>query len=96
MISRGRAGWNAVTTSDPAAAANFGQSIPADGEYGRAHEVVQIVQALWGSWGENAWILDVPGNQFADMSKIQPVNLQGRYVAARGPLPILRPSRASR
>ena len=54
------------------------------------------MQALWGSWGENAWILDVSGNQFADMSKIQPVNLQGRYVAARGPLPILRPSRASR
>ena len=28
VISHGRAGWNAVTTSDPAAAANFGQSIP--------------------------------------------------------------------
>lgn len=43
---------------------------------------------MWGSWGKDAWLLDVPGNRFADMSKIQPVNLQGRHVATRGPLPI--------
>ncbi|WP_329468987.1 LLM class flavin-dependent oxidoreductase [Streptomyces sp. NBC_01723] len=28
VISHGRSGWNAVTTSDPAAAANFGATIP--------------------------------------------------------------------
>lgn len=46
------------------------------------------MQALWGSWEKDAWILDVPGKRFADMDKIQPVNIQGRHVAARGPLPI--------
>ncbi|WP_126981200.1 LLM class flavin-dependent oxidoreductase, partial [Saezia sanguinis] len=51
VISHGRAGWNAVTTSDPAAAANFGSEVPPRAEkYERAHEVIQIVQALWGSW----------------------------------------------
>ncbi|WP_229070149.1 NtaA/DmoA family FMN-dependent monooxygenase [Actinoplanes sp. DH11] len=89
VMSHGRAGWNAVTTSTPAAAANFGSPVPPRAEkYERAHEVVQVVQALWGSWGSDAWVRDVAGNRFADMSKIQAVNLQGRYVASRGPLPI--------
>ncbi|MFE4060227.1 NtaA/DmoA family FMN-dependent monooxygenase [Streptomyces sp. NPDC059096] len=89
VISHGRAGWNAVTTSDPAAAANFGRPVPQRGEkYERAHEVVQIVQALWGSWEKGAWLRDVAGKRFADMGKIQPVNLQGLHVASRGPLPI--------
>ncbi|MFF2375109.1 NtaA/DmoA family FMN-dependent monooxygenase [Streptomyces xiamenensis] len=89
VISHGRAGWNAVTTSHPAAAANFGSPIPPRAEkYERAHEFVQVVQALWGSWKKDAWILDVEGKRFADMSKIQPVNLQGRHLASRGPLPI--------
>ncbi|MDI5911705.1 MULTISPECIES: NtaA/DmoA family FMN-dependent monooxygenase [Streptomyces] len=89
VISHGRAGWNAVTTSDPAAAANFGATIPPRAEkYERAHEVIQIVQALWGSWEQDAWLLDVDGKRFADMDKIQPVNLKGKHAASRGPLPI--------
>ena len=89
VISHGRAGWNAVTASDPAAAANFGRAVPPRAEkYERAHEVVQIVQALWGSWEKDAWVLDVDSRRFADMDKIQPVNLQGRHAASRGPLPI--------
>ncbi len=78
-----------VTTSHPEAAANFGSPVPPRTEkYERAYEFVQIVQALWGSWERDAWVLDVEGKRFADMGKIQPVNLQGRHVASRGPLPI--------
>lgn len=89
VMSHGRAGWNAVTTSDPTSAANFGQQIaPRPQRYQRAHETIQIVQALWGSWGEDAWIRDTATGQFADASRVQPVNLQGEYVASRGPLPI--------
>ena len=89
VISRGRAGWNAVTTSHPAAAANYGRALPSRTEkYERAHEVVQIVQALWGSWEQDAWLRDVAGGRFADMGRIRPVALQGRHVASRGPLPI--------
>jgi alkanesulfonate monooxygenase SsuD/methylene tetrahydromethanopterin reductase-like flavin-dependent oxidoreductase (luciferase family) len=46
------------------------------------------VQALWGSWEKDAWLLDVAGKRFADMDKIQPVNLQGKHAASRGPLPV--------
>ncbi|WP_127782869.1 NtaA/DmoA family FMN-dependent monooxygenase [Rhodococcus sp. X156] len=89
VASHGRAGWNAVPTSLPAAAANYGVTLPPRAEkYERLHEVIQIVQALWGSWGPDAWVRDVAGRRFADTSQIQPVNLQGRHVSSRGPLPI--------
>lgn len=77
-----------MTTSDPAAA-NFGATIPPRAEKcERAHEVIQIMQALWGSWEKGARLLDVDGKRFADMDKIQPVTLQGKHAASRGPLPI--------
>ncbi|WP_104106336.1 NtaA/DmoA family FMN-dependent monooxygenase [Nocardioides sp. 616] len=89
VMSHGRAGWNAVTTSDPTAAANFGQTIADRPErYGRAHEVIQVVQALWGSWQEDAWVKNAATGTFVDNSKLTPVNLHGTYVASRGPLPI--------
>lgn len=89
VMSHGRVGWNAVTTSDPAAAANYGQSIaPRPERYQRAHETIRITQALWGSWQQDAWVKDTATGRFADPAKIQPINLQGEYVASRGPLPI--------
>lgn len=89
VLSRGRIGWNAVTTSDPIAVANYGEQVRARPErYARAHEMIQIVQALWGSWGEDAWIRDVESGRFVDMDKVQPINLSGQHVASRGPLVI--------
>ncbi|WP_234005552.1 NtaA/DmoA family FMN-dependent monooxygenase [Arthrobacter sp. PGP41] len=89
VMSHGRMGWNAVTTSDPGSAANFGRQIaPRPERYQRAHETIQIVHALWGSWEEDAWLKDTENARFADPAKIQPVDLQGKYVASRGPLPI--------
>lgn len=89
VISHGRVGWNAVTTSDPSAASNFGaQPLSRKERYAMAHESIQIVQALWGSWEEDAWTLDTKGGKFADMAKIKPINLKGQYYASRGPLPI--------
>jgi FMN-dependent oxidoreductase (nitrilotriacetate monooxygenase family) len=89
VISHGRAGWNAVTTSDANVAANYGRPVAERAErYARAHEAIQITQALWGSWEEGAWVKDQPGNRFIDQSKLQPINLQGEFVASRGPLAI--------
>ncbi len=60
VVSNGRIGVNFVTTSNPGAAMNFGDGIPSRQErYDQAHEFIQIVQALWGSWEEDALILDV-------------------------------------
>jgi FMN-dependent oxidoreductase (nitrilotriacetate monooxygenase family) len=89
VVSHGRIGWNAVTTSNPDAAANFGAQVPPRPErYARAHEVIQIVEALWGSWEEDALIGDVAAGRYADASKVRPINLSGQHVASVGPLPI--------
>lgn len=89
VVSHGRAGWNAVTTSDAAVAANYGRPVAERAErYERAHEVIQITQALWGSWEAGAWVKDQAGDRFIDPSKLRPINLQGEHVASRGPLAI--------
>ncbi|MFF0909142.1 NtaA/DmoA family FMN-dependent monooxygenase [Microbacterium enclense] len=89
VMSHGRAGWNAVTTSDQLVSANYGRAVAGrDERYQRAHESIQIVEALWGSWERDAWVKDQSAGRFLDGSKLQPINLQGQYVASRGPLAI--------
>ena len=86
-MSHGRAGWNAVTSSGEDVAANYGIRLPSSQErYSRAHEAVQLVQALWGSWQEDAWVHDQATGQFAKESRIAPINRGGKFVASRGPL----------
>ncbi len=88
VISRGRAGWNAVPSYEPQAFANFGQQAPPrENKYERLHEVMQVTQALWGSWGYAAGQPD-PADMFANPAHIRPVNLYGTHVGARGPLPV--------
>lgn len=87
VMSHGRAGWNAITSSGEDVAANYGRRIPSsEDRYGRAHEFVQLVQSLWGSWGKNAWVHNQETGQFAKSDQIVPINLQGKYVGSRGPL----------
>jgi FMN-dependent oxidoreductase (nitrilotriacetate monooxygenase family) len=88
VISHGRAGWNAIGTNDPAAFANYGKPMPPRLEkYERLHETIQVVQGLWGSWGAAAGTPD-KGSRFADPSRVLPVDMYGKHVGARGPLPI--------
>ncbi|MCG2621241.1 NtaA/DmoA family FMN-dependent monooxygenase [Arthrobacter sp. I2-34] len=87
LVSQGRAGWNAVTTSHPGALLNYGTGVPSRGErYERAHEFIAAVMALWGSWEDDALIMDKEAGRFADASRVTPVGLAGRHVASRGPL----------
>src|SRR6056297_489960 len=57
-ISKGRAGWNIVTTSNPDAARNFGHEEQMEhGErYRRAREFYDVVTGLWDSWADDAFI----------------------------------------
>lgn len=88
VYSRGRVGWNAVPSFEPDAFANFGSTPPGrENKYERLHEVMQIVHALWASWGREAGAPDQQG-MFADPSHVRPVNLRGIHVGARGPLPV--------
>ncbi|MHA4739589.1 LLM class flavin-dependent oxidoreductase [Dyadobacter sp. MSC1_007] len=76
-----------MTSSGDDVAANYGSKIPSsEDRYGRAHEAIQLIQALWCSWGKDAWVHNQQTGQFAKKDKILPVNLQGKYVGSRGPL----------
>lgn len=87
LISGGRAGINFVTTNSPEAGANYGIDISnRKARYERAHEFIAATQALWGSWGEEALIMDKASGRYADMSKIKIVDYRGKYLATRGPI----------
>ncbi len=87
IMSHGRAGWNAVTSSGQDVAANYGRQIPSsEDRYGRAHEMIQLVQALWSSWGREAWVHNQESGEFTKKGQVLPINLQGQYVSSRGPL----------
>lgn len=87
VMSRGRAGWNAVTSSSEEVAAFYGRNIPSsEDRYGRAHEMVQLMQALWGSWGKDAWVHNQESGEFTKKGQVRPINLQGQFVSSSGPL----------
>jgi len=85
VISQGRAAWNAVTSSDPATVASFGGAeIDRETRYRRAEEFVDVVQALWRSWGDGALIADPVSGIFADTSRLQPSLPTGGHFQVRG------------
>jgi FMN-dependent oxidoreductase (nitrilotriacetate monooxygenase family) len=92
-ISKGRAGWNIVTSSNALEAHNFGlYQMPEHAErYARAEDVVTAVKALWDSWEPGAQLADQRRGQYLDMAKVHRVDHAGPYVQTRGPLNIPRP-----
>ncbi|WPB54964.1 LLM class flavin-dependent oxidoreductase [Xylophilus sp. GOD-11R] len=92
-ISNGRAGWNIVTTSNPDAALNFGQTdhMEHDERYERAREFYDVVTGLWDSWADDAFVHDADSGIFFDPSKLHTLDHRGRYLSVRGPLHIARP-----
>jgi alkanesulfonate monooxygenase SsuD/methylene tetrahydromethanopterin reductase-like flavin-dependent oxidoreductase (luciferase family) len=62
-LARGRIGWNAVTTANPATAEMFGGSgidehPDAAVRYARADEFIDVVSQLWASWDDGAIVGD--------------------------------------
>jgi FMN-dependent oxidoreductase (nitrilotriacetate monooxygenase family) len=87
LISKGRAGWNVVTTGAGPVLLNFFSGIlNHDQKHARSTEVWEAVLKLWGSWHKDALKLDVESGLFADDSLIQPINYKGKYVTTKGPI----------
>jgi FMN-dependent oxidoreductase (nitrilotriacetate monooxygenase family) len=92
-ISGGRAGWNIVTTSNPDAALNFGQTeqMEHDERYRRAREFYDVVTGLWDSWADDAFIRDTDSGIFFDPERLHTLDHKGEFLSVRGPLNIARP-----
>lgn len=87
-MSKGRAGWNIVTSWAPEAGANYGlqQNLDHGDRYQLAEEFVEAVDTLWKSFPSDAVLDDREAGQYLDLSRIKPANFQGQHYRTRGPL----------
>lgn len=91
-LSGGRAGWNLVTSTTDAEAANFGNDRIArhTDRYERAEEFADVVLGLWNSWDDGAVVIDRESGQFSKPDGFRPLNHRGTHFEVRGPLNISR------
>ncbi|MEK8128759.1 LLM class flavin-dependent oxidoreductase [Paenibacillus filicis] len=93
-ISRGRAGWNIVTTRDlsGSTARNFGAESHYELEhrYRRGEEFVDVVRGLWDSWEDDAFVFEKETGRFFDPGKLHRLQHRGDFFAVEGPLNIAR------
>ena len=87
-ISRGRIGWNIVTTWSPQAATNFGHigQVGHADRYERAEEFMTVVKGLWDSWADDAVLDDRAGGRYADRKRVRPIDHKGPHFPVLGPL----------
>jgi len=92
LISRGRAGWNVVTSGDAGTAGNYGREehYDYDTRYARAHEYLQVARGLWRSYEDDALVRDRETGVFLDPAKLHALNHKGRFFSVVGPLNIQR------
>jgi FMN-dependent oxidoreductase (nitrilotriacetate monooxygenase family) len=87
-LTKGRVGWNIVTSYLPNAARNFGLEgeVEHSERYRRADEYMSVLYKLWeGSWEEDAIVADRERGIYADPAKIHPIDHDGRYFKVEGP-----------
>ncbi|MBV7428968.1 MULTISPECIES: LLM class flavin-dependent oxidoreductase [unclassified Acidovorax] len=91
LISKGRAGWNVVTTPLEGTASNYSRNHPDHAlRYEIADEYLQVTQGLWDSWDEDAVVRNRATGQFFDPAKLHTLNHKGRFFQVAGPLNIGR------
>lgn len=87
-LTKGRVGWNIVTSYLPNAARNFGHAdeVAHDERFAIAEEYLDVLYKLWeGSWDDDAVVADRDGNRYADPARIRPIDHAGKYFTVAGP-----------
>jgi FMN-dependent oxidoreductase (nitrilotriacetate monooxygenase family) len=92
LISKGRAGWNVVTSGDAGTAGNFSQPehFDYDTRYRRAVEFLDVTRGLWRSYEDGALVRDRATGQFLDADKLHTLDHKGEFFSVVGPLNIQR------
>ncbi|HWA45446.1 MAG TPA: LLM class flavin-dependent oxidoreductase [Hypericibacter adhaerens] len=92
-LSHGRAGWNAVTSSNHSESRNFGREehLSHREKYERALEFLEVVKGLWDSWEDDAFRRDRTTAEYFDPAKLHPLNHKGAHFSVAGPLNVARP-----
>ena len=91
-LTKGRFGWNIVTSAEELAAQNFGLDTlpPRELRYDMAHEYMDVVNGLFDGWAPDAVVMDREAGVYADHTKVKPINHAGRFYKVRGPLNTVR------
>ncbi|GAA3869935.1 LLM class flavin-dependent oxidoreductase [Leifsonia kafniensis] len=87
-LTKGRIGWNIVTSYLPNAARNFGHDdqIAHDRRYEIANEYLDVLYKLWeGSWDDDAVIADKENLAYSDPGKVRYINHVGEHFSVAGP-----------
>ncbi|MBP2497869.1 FMN-dependent oxidoreductase (nitrilotriacetate monooxygenase family) [Methylobacterium sp. PvP062] len=92
-ISKGRAGWNLVTSGNPDEALNFGRDAHLEHatRYARAREFFDVVTGLWDSFADDAFTMDPASGLFLDPAKMHVLDHRGDFLKVKGPLNVARP-----
>jgi FMN-dependent oxidoreductase (nitrilotriacetate monooxygenase family) len=91
-LSHGRAAWNVVTSANDYAARNFGlDKLPPHAErYDKAKEFMEVVEALWDTWEDDAFVHDKANALNFLPEKQHAVHHDGKYFNVHGALNIAR------
>ncbi|WP_226037540.1 LLM class flavin-dependent oxidoreductase [Aquibacillus saliphilus] len=86
-LTKGRIGWNIVTSYLKSAAVNMGMEdqIKHDERYDIAAEYLEVCYKLWeGSWEDDAVLLDKENGIYTDPRKVHDINHKGNYYKVPG------------
>jgi FMN-dependent oxidoreductase (nitrilotriacetate monooxygenase family) len=86
-LTKGRAGWNIVTSYLDSGAKNIGLTGQSahDDRYDVADEYLEVCYKLWeGSWEDDAVLRDRRRRLFTDPTKVHPIRHDGRYFKVPG------------
>ncbi len=91
-ISKGRAGWNLVTSQNVDEAQNFSRDkhLEHSLRYERAQEFYDVVTGLWDSWDDDAIIRDRESGRYIDPEKLHVLDHKGKHFQVYGPLNVAR------
>ncbi|GAA2080483.1 LLM class flavin-dependent oxidoreductase [Pseudolysinimonas kribbensis] len=87
-LTKGRFGWNIVTSYLPNAARNFGlaDEVGHDDRYAIADEYLDVLYKLWeGSWDDDAVVQDREHRVYTDPSKVRAIDHAGPFYTVAGP-----------
>jgi len=86
-LTKGRAGWNIVSSYLDSAARNFGmkQQIKHDDRYAVADEYMEVCYKLWEtSWEDDAVLRDTRSGVFTEPDKVHSIEHYGEYFQVPG------------
>lgn len=86
-LTKGRVGWNIVTSYLNSGALNVGQSAQTkhDDRYDLAEEYLEVCYKLWeGSWEDDAVVRDRAAGIFTHPEKVHPIGHSGKHFTVPG------------